>query len=90
MRISFSPPDIGFKEAEQVKDTLMSGWTTTGPKTKELEKQLATFCGVNRVVCLGSQTACAEVTLNLHGIKNTDEVITTVYTYTASASVVVM
>lgn len=88
MRISFSPPDVGIKEAEQVKEALMSGWITTGPKTKELERQVATFCGVNRAVCLGSQTACAEMTLHLLGIKNTDEVITTAYTYTASASVV--
>lgn len=88
MRISFSPPDVGIKEAEQVKEALMSGWITTGPKTKELERQIATFCGVNLAVCLGSQTACAEMTLHLLGIKNTDEVITTAYTYTASASVV--
>lgn len=88
MRISFSPPDVGIKEAEQVKEVLMSGWITTGPKTKELERQVATFCGVNRAVCLGSQTACAEMTLYLLGIKNADEVITTAYTYTASASVV--
>lgn len=88
MRISFSPPDVGIKEAEQVKEALMSGWITTGPKTKELERQVATFCGVNRAVCLGSQTACAEMTLHLLGIKNTNEVITTAYTYSASASVV--
>lgn len=88
MRISFSPPDVGEKEAEQVKEALMSGWITTGPKTKELERQVASFCDVNRAVCLGSQTACAEMTLHLLGIKNTDEVITTAYTYTASASVV--
>lgn len=88
MIISFSPPDVGIREAEQVKEALMSGWITTGPKTKELERQVAAFCGVNRAVCLGSQTACAEMTLHLLGIKNTDEVITTAYTYTASASVV--
>ena len=84
MKISFSPPDVGIMEAEQVKEALMSGWITTGPKTKELERQVATVCGVNRAVCLGSQTACAEMTLHLLGIKNTDEVITTAYTYTAS------
>lgn len=88
MRISFSPPDVGNREAEQVKEALISGWITTGPKTKELERQVATFCGVNRAVCLGSQTACAEMTLHLLGIKNSDEIITTAYTYTASASVV--
>ncbi|MBS6340503.1 MAG: DegT/DnrJ/EryC1/StrS aminotransferase family protein [Eubacterium limosum] len=75
MRISFSPPDVGNCEAEQVKEALISGWITTGPKTKELERQVSTFCGANRVVCLGSQTACAEMTLHLLGIKNTDEVI---------------
>lgn len=88
MQISFSPPDVGVMEVEQVKKALMSGWITTGPKTKELERRVATFCGANRAVCLGSQTACAEMTLHLLGIKSTDEVITTAYTYTASASVV--
>lgn len=88
MKISFSPPDIGTLEAEQVIDALRSGWITTGPKTKELERQVADFCGVNRAVCLGSQTACAEMTLRLLGVGSGDEVITTAYTYTASASVV--
>lgn len=88
MKISFSPPDISELEIDQVADVLRSGWITTGPKTKELERQVARFCGVNRAACLGSQTACAEMTLHLLGIKNTDEVIVTAYTYTASASVV--
>lgn len=88
MKISFSPPDVGALEAEQVTDALRSGWITTGPKTKELERQVANFCGVNRAVCLGSQTACAEMTLRILGVGNGDEVITTAYTYTASASVV--
>ncbi|QCT70872.1 DegT/DnrJ/EryC1/StrS family aminotransferase [Eubacterium maltosivorans] len=88
MKISFSPPDISKLEIDQVADALRSGWITTGPKTKELERQVARFCGVNRAACLGSQTACAEMTLHLLGIKNTDEVIVTAYTYTASASVV--
>lgn len=88
MKISFSPPDISEMEVEQVAEALRSGWITTGPKTKKLEKQVATFCGVNRAVCLGSQTACAEMTLRLLGIGSSDEVITTAYTYTASASVV--
>ena len=88
MKISFSPPDISELEIDQVVDVLRSGWITTGPKTKELERQVARFCGVNRAACLGSQTACAEMTLHLLGIKNTDEVIVTAYTYTASASVV--
>lgn len=85
MKISFSPPDVGILEAEQVVDALRSGWITTGPKTKELERQIAEFCGVKRAVCLGSQTACAEMTLHLLGVG--DEIITTAYTYTASASV---
>ena len=88
MKISFSPPDIGEEEIVEVVDTLRSGWITTGPKTKELEKQIAKFCGVKRAVCLGSQTACSELTLRLLGIGEGDEIITCAYTYTATASVV--
>ena len=88
MKISFSPPDITEKEIEQVAEALRSGWITTGPKTKELEREVADLCGVNRAVCLNSQTACAEMTLRLLGITEGDEVITCAYTYTASASVV--
>lgn len=88
MNIPFSPPDITEAEIEQVTDALKSGWITTGPKTKELEKEIAKFCGVNRAVCLNSQTACAEMTLRVLGISQEDEVITCAYTYTASASVV--
>ena len=88
MRIPFSPPDITEKEIEQVSEALRSGWITTGPKTKELEREVADLCGVNRAVCLNSQTACAEMTLRLLGVKEGDEVITCAYTYTASASVV--
>lgn len=88
MKIPFSPPDISEQEVEQVADVLRSGWITTGPKTKELERQIASYCGVNFAVCLSSQTACAEMTLRLLGIGNGDEVITCAYTYTASASVV--
>lgn len=88
MKISFSPPDISELEIEQIADALRSGWITTGPKTKELERQVAKFCGVNRAVCLGSQSACAEMTLHLLGITNSDEIVTVSYTYTASASVV--
>lgn len=75
MKISFSPPDISELEIEQIVDALRSGWITTGPKTKELERQVAEFCGVNRAVCLGSQTACAEMTLRLLGVDSTDEVM---------------
>lgn len=88
MKIPFSPPDISEAEIEQVVEALRSGWITTGPKTKELEKKVAEFCGANRAVCLNSQTACAEMTLRLLGVSACDEVITCAYTYTASASVV--
>lgn len=88
MKIQFSPPDISELEIEEVTDALKSGWITTGPKTKELERQVAAFCGVNRAVCLNSQTACAEMALRLLGIGEGDEVITSAYTYTASASVI--
>lgn len=88
MKIPFSPPDITEEEIGQVSEILRSGWITTGPKTKELEQEVASLCGVRQVVCLNSQTACAEMTLRLLGIKEGDEVITCAYTYTASASVV--
>ena len=68
MNIQFSPPDISEIEIEEVTQALKSGWITTGPKTKELERQVAAFCGVNRAVCLNSQTACAEMALRLLGI----------------------
>lgn len=88
MKIQFSPPDISQLEIDEVTDALKSGWITTGPKTKELERQVAAFCGVNRAVCLNSQTACAEMALRVLGIGEGDEVITSAYTYTASASVI--
>lgn len=88
IKIPFSPPDISEAEIHEVVDTLRSGWITTGPKTKELEREVAEFCGCERAVCLNSQTACAEMTLRLLGISAGDEVITCAYTYTASASVV--
>lgn len=75
MKISFSPPDITEEEINQVSDALRSGWITTGSKTKTLEKEVADFFGVNRAVCLNSQTACAEMTLRLLGITDDDEVI---------------
>lgn len=86
--IAFSPPDITEEEIEEVVDTLKSGWITTGPKTKKFEKEIARFCGSSRAVCLNSATACAEMTLRVLGIGPGDEVITTAYTYTASASVI--
>lgn len=88
MNIPFSPPDITEQEIQEVAEALRSGWITTGPRTKELERQVATYCGVNRAVCLNSQTACAEMALRVLGIGPGDEVITTAYTYTATASVV--
>ena len=88
MNIPFSPPDISENEIAEVAEALRSGWITTGPRTKELERQVANFCGTERAVCLNSQTACAEMALRLLGIGPGDEVITCAYTYTASASVV--
>lgn len=75
-------------EAAEVRDAILSGWITTGPRTKELEKQIAAYVGTERAVCLNSQTACAEMALRLLGIGEGDEVIVPAYTYTASASIV--
>lgn len=86
--ILFSPPDISELEIKEVADALRSGWITTGPRTKELERKIAKFCEVDRAVCLNSQTACAEMALRVLGIGEGDEVIVPSYTYTASASVV--
>ncbi len=88
MNIPFSPPDMTDLEIEGVIEAIRSGWITTGPKTKEFERQIAEFCHVERAVCLNSQTACAEMALRLLGIGHGDEVIVPAYTYTASASVV--
>ncbi len=86
--IPFSPPDMSEDEINEVADTLRNGWITTGPKVKEFEKQIAKYVGVNKAVCLNSQTACAEMALHILGIGPGDEVIVPAYTYTASASVV--
>lgn len=88
MKIPFSPPDITEAEANEVRDALLSGWITTGPRTKELERQIAAFCETSKAVCLNSATACLEMSLRVLGIGPGDEVITSAYTYTASASVV--
>lgn len=96
MKVPFSPPDISEKEIEYVAEALRSGWITTGPKVKKLEKLIAGYVGVPagsetespNCVCLNSQTACAEMCLRLLGIGEGDEVITSAYTYTASASVI--
>ena len=84
--IPFSPPDITQAEIDEVVDTLRSGWITTGPKTKQLERELADFVGTSKVACLSSATAALECGLRLLGIGQGDEVITSAYTYTASAS----
>lgn len=86
--IKFSPPDITELEISEVVDTLKSGWITTGPKTKEFEKQIAKYCNVNKAVALNSATAAMEMALRLLGIGPGDEVITSAYTYSASASVI--
>ena len=87
-RIPFSPPDISEEEISEVAEALRSGWITTGPRTKELERLIASWVGTEKCVCLNSQTACAEMALRLLEIGEGDEVITTAYTYTASASVI--
>lgn len=86
--IPFSPPDMTEAEVKEVSEAILSGWITTGPRTKELEKQIAAYVGVNKAVCLNSQTACAEMALRILGIGEGDEVIVPAYTYTASASIV--
>lgn len=85
--IPFSPPDMSEAEIQEVAEALRSGWITTGPKTKEFEKQIATYCGTNKAVCLNSATACMEMILHVLGVGPGDEVITCAYTYTATASV---
>lgn len=87
-QIPFSPPDITEEEIDAVADVLRSGWITTGPKTKQFEKNVAEYCHTERAVCLNSATACMEMTLRLFGIGPGDEVITTAYTYTATASAI--
>ncbi len=85
-QIKFSPPDISDLEILEVVDTLKSGWITTGPKTKKFEKLIAEYCNVSKAVCLNSATACLELILRFLGVGEGDEVITSAYTYTASAS----
>jgi len=86
MKIPFSPPDITEQEAQEVSAALLSGWITTGPRTKEFERQIAAFCESNMAVCQNSATACLESILRILGIGPGDEVITSAYTYTATAS----
>ena len=84
--IPFSPPDISELEIAEVAEVLRSGWITTGPRTKELERQLAEYCHTSKVVCLNSATAAEELNFRICGIGEGDEVIVPAYTYTASAS----
>ena len=84
--IPFSPPDIGEEEKNEVIEALQSGWITTGPKTKQFEREIAQLCNTEKAVCLNSATAALELTLRILGIEEGDEVITSAYTYTASAS----
>ena len=87
--IQFSPPDISEAEIEEVCEALRSGWITTGPRTKELEKRLAAFCHTDKLVCLNSATAAEELNLRILGIGAGDEVIVPAYTYTATAAAVI-
>ncbi|MGX7264979.1 DegT/DnrJ/EryC1/StrS family aminotransferase [Enterococcus crotali] len=86
--IPFSPPDITDREIKSVVEVLKSGWITTGPKTKEFEKKISEYCGTEKTICMNSATACMEMCLRLLGVGPGDEVITSSYTYTASASVI--
>lgn len=86
--IPFSPPDMSESEAKEVRDAILSGWITTGPRTKKLENTIAEYVGVEKTVCLSSATSAMEMALRLLGIGEGDEVIVPAYTYTATASVV--
>jgi len=88
MKVLFSPPDMTIMEANEVRDTILSGWITTGPRTKKFECEIEEFTHANRCVCLNSATAAMELALHLLGIGPGDEVIVPAYTYTATASVV--
>lgn len=86
MKKFFSPPDISEAEEAEVIEALRSGWITTGPRTKEFERQIATFCHTRKAVCLNSATACMEMILRVLGVGPGNEVITSAYTYTATAT----
>lgn len=88
MKIAFSPPDITDLEIQEVISTMKSGWITTGPKTKLFETQIAQYCGVSKAACMNSATAALELILRVLGVGPGDDVITSAYTYTASASVI--
>ena len=88
MKVSFSPPDMTEQEASEVREAILSGWITTGPRTKKLEQQISEYVGTEKTVCLNSATAAMEMVLHLLGVGAGDEVIVPAYTYTATASVV--
>ena len=85
--IPFSPPDMTEAEVAEVREAILSGWITTGPRTKKLEAQISEFVHTDKTVCLNSATACMEMVLHLLGVGPGDEVIVPAYTYTATASV---
>ena len=85
--VPFSPPDMTEAEANEVRNAILSGWITTGPRTKEFEKEIAEYCNTNKAVALNSATAAMEIALRLIGVKQDDEVIVPAYTYSATASV---
>ena len=87
--IKFSPPDLSELEIAEVAEALRSGWITTGPRTKELERRLAEYCHTSKTVCLNSATAAEELNLRICGIGPEDEIVVPAYTYTASASPVI-
>jgi dTDP-4-amino-4,6-dideoxygalactose transaminase len=86
--ISFSPPDISELEINEVVEAMKSGWITTGPRTKLFELKIAEYVGVPKAICLNSATAAMEMMLRVLGVGPGDEVITSAYTYTASASII--
>lgn len=88
MKVSFSPPSITQREIQMVCEVLQSGWITTGPKTKEFEEKLSSYCGIEKTLCLNSATAGLELVLRLMDIGPGDEVITTPYTFAATANVI--
>ncbi len=87
MKVSFSPPDMTEQEAKEVREAILSGWITTGPRTKKLEQEISEFVHTDKTVCLNSATAAMEMVLHLLDLKPDDEVIVPAYTYTATASV---
>ena len=88
MKIPFSPPDMTEQEVQEVREAILSGWITTGPRTKKLEQQISEYVHTYKTVCLNSATASMEMVLHLLGVGPGDEVIVPAYTYTATASVV--